>query len=275
MSVQPLVSIVIPTYNRLLELAELLESLVQQTYPYFEVIIVNDAGISVKEVVDLYPELLCKVIDLPSNQLHVAARNRGVQQARGEYVMLLDDDDWIVPIHLERMVYAIKEVDLIHADVEIVRYHVKDHQRVPVHRKLFAYTNELADMKRFSTFVPSGCLYRKSIHDEIGYFDQSMKHYWDWDFYLRTAKMFHVKRLPVASVIYNFSDSTNNESKKMDSMRIHLDRLSIKHQLGPLPTKNFDLLLQEPEMKKREVASEQVWDGGGMTSRWKPKPIGQ
>ncbi|MDT8861917.1 glycosyltransferase [Alkalihalobacillus sp. MEB130] len=275
MNTCPIVSIIIPTYNRLLELAELLESLCQQTFQDFEVIIVNDAGQSVDEVVQLYPELPCKVIDLPTNELHVHARNTGVEHARGEFVMLIDDDDWIVPTHIQRMIHAVEKVDLVHSDVEIVDYIIEENRRVPVGRRLFAYHDNAVDMKVFSTFVPSGCLYRKAIHEKIGYFDKEMKHYWDWDFYLRVTEMFHVKRLPVASVIYNFSESSENESKKMDSMRIHLDRLSRKHQLGFLPTKNFYLLLEEPDMKRREAKSERIWDGVGVHSRWKTKLVGQ
>jgi glycosyltransferase involved in cell wall biosynthesis len=271
--VQPFISIVIPTYNRLLELAELLQSLVNQTYHNFEVVIVNDAGKLVDEVVLLYPELACTIVNLPNNQHHVQARNVGVELSKGEYIMLIDDDDWIVPTHLERMIEAIKNADFVHSDVEIVNYKIEAGQRIPIDRKLFAYHNRLEDMKKFSTFVPSGCLYRRSIHEVVGFFDKEMKHYWDWDFYLRVAGMFHVKRLPVASVIYNFSETSSNESKNMDSMRIHLDRLSEKHQLGLLPTKNFRLLLEEPAMKKREVKSERIWNGVGVISRLKRKSM--
>ena len=78
---QPLISILIPTYYRLGALAELLEALTRQTYQNFEVIIINDAGPSVSTVVALYPELQCTYMDLPANKMHVHARNRGLELA--------------------------------------------------------------------------------------------------------------------------------------------------------------------------------------------------
>ena len=56
-------------------------------------------------------------------------------------------------------------------------------------------------------------------------------------------------------------------SGDLEDMRPYLDMLSKKHGLGWLPTKNFFLLLEEPGMKRREAASEIVWDGQGITSR--------
>lgn len=50
-------------------------------------------------------------------------------------------------------------------------------------------------------------MYRRFLHDEIGYFDADVHNYWDWDFYLRAAKDYRVKRVPCASVIYAFSDA--------------------------------------------------------------------
>ncbi len=67
--------------------------------------------------------------------------------------------------------------------------------------------------------------------------------------------------MPVASVLYEFSESGNNQSKKLDNRGYYLDLLSAKHQLGDLPTKNFYLLLEEPDVKRREAPSERIWDG--------------
>jgi len=89
------VSIITPTFNRPDTLAELLEALSRQSYKDFEVIIVNDAGAPVQEVVALYPELNVTVIDLPRNSYHVVARNAALPHVRGQYVMPIDDDDLI------------------------------------------------------------------------------------------------------------------------------------------------------------------------------------
>ncbi|MEX2414954.1 MAG: glycosyltransferase family 2 protein [Paenibacillaceae bacterium] len=266
---QPFISIIIPTYHRLGALAELLEALHRQTYKNFEVIIVNDGGPSVASVVVLYPELQCTYKDLPDNKMHVHARNRGLELATGELIMLCDDDDLIVPEHIERMVAGLGDNDLVYADVEIVQYSTDEQSgsRKPISRQLFAYDDEMEGMRKFSTFMSSGCLYRRSIHDVIGYFDETIHHYWDWDFYLRVVERFRVRRVPVAGVLYAFSPSGGNMSGDLEDMRLYLDKLSAKHGLGWLPTKNFFLLLEEPGVKNRVAKSEIVWDGLGIESR--------
>ncbi len=268
---QPLVSVIIPTYHRLQALSELLEALYRQTFKNLQVIIVNDGGPSVAAVVELYPELDCTYIDLEVNKMHVHARNVGLEVATGDYIMLCDDDDLIVPSHIERMVNELGDNDLVYSDAEIVEYTTREHSgaRIPVSRQLFAYDNSLEGMRKFSTFIPSGCLYRRAIHHTIGPFDEAVHNYWDWDFYLRVVEQFSVRRVPVAGVLYAFSPSGGNKSANLVNMRPYLDQLSAKHDLGWLPTKNFYLLLQEPDVMSRKVESEIVWDGKETISRQK------
>ncbi len=254
---------------RTVALAELLAALEQQTYQDFEVIIVNDAGKDISDVVALYPELTTKLLNLDKNSYHVKARNTGLAYAQGEYIMLIDDDDLILSTHMEKMLNEITGYDLVYSDVEIVNYRETESERIPINHYLFAYRMDLEAMRQFSTFVPSGCLYRKAIHEEIGIFDEAVRNYWDWDFFLRVAEKYRVKRVPVASVLYEFSETGNNQSKNLDKMRIYLDKLSQKHQLGELPTKNFFLLLKEPEVKEREAESKRIWDGKMIPSRLK------
>ncbi|WP_208592160.1 glycosyltransferase family 2 protein [Gracilibacillus suaedae] len=258
---KPYVSIIITTFNRRVALAELLTALVEQTYQNFEVIIINDAGEKVNDVAALYSELDITIIDLPENRYHVYARNKGIKKAEGELIMLMDDDDLPLPIHLEIMIAQMGAADLAYSDVEIVNYQETNKKRTPINHHLFAYHFDVDAMRKFSTYVPSGSVYRKSIHDEIGLFDESVRNYWDWDFFLRVAEKHRIKRVPVASILYEFSQSGNNQSKKLGNMRYYLDQLSAKHQLGNLPTKNFYLLLEEPDVKKREAPSDRIWDG--------------
>jgi glycosyltransferase involved in cell wall biosynthesis len=264
---RPKVSTVIPTFNRLFQLAELMESLSRQTFQEFEVIIVNDGGERVDILKDVYSNLDIVIVEMDANRGHVHARNEGLKQARGEFILLMDDDDLLVHTHIEKMVEAMDDSDLLYSDVEIVKFEVENNIRMPKSRSLFAYELELEAMRKFSTFVPSGCLYRKSIHNIVGYFDPEVHNYWDWDFFLTVAETHRIKRIPTAGVIYDFSDSNNNQSKETTSRKVYLDRLSVKHNLGPLPTENFFTLLKKPEVMKRRAESELVWDGMPFVSK--------
>jgi len=271
---RPLVSVIVPTYNRPVELAELLESLSRQTFRSFEVIIVNDGGRPVDGIVRLYPELDVKLVDTGANLMHVRARNLALGLAQGEWIMPCDDDDLLVPVHLERMLAAVRDADFLYSDAEIVEFEldVSAGIRLPRRRRLFAYEYDPEGMRRFSTYIPSGSLYRKAIHDAIGEFDPAMHHYWDWDFLLRVAGAFRIRRVPMAGVLYAFSpsaagDTSGNLSGNLADMKLYLKRLCAKHGLGDLPVKNFYLLLEEPDVKAREAESEILWDGRPFASR--------
>ena len=97
----PLISVVIPTYNRQDTLIRALDSLVEQTYSHWEAIVVDDGSL---------PRLRLPVPyrDHPQIQVHYqdnagpgAARRRGGERAKGELICFLDDDDYYLPNHLE------------------------------------------------------------------------------------------------------------------------------------------------------------------------------
>ncbi|MCZ8511683.1 glycosyltransferase [Paenibacillus filicis] len=94
-----MISVIIPTYNRYLELGELLECLDKQHERRFEVIIVNDNGQRIDDVIQPYRDCLdIRTIHLEQNYKHIYARNRGVAEARGDYILLCDDDDLLPKI---------------------------------------------------------------------------------------------------------------------------------------------------------------------------------
>ncbi|MBZ0166598.1 MAG: glycosyltransferase [Candidatus Omnitrophica bacterium] len=107
----PETSIVTPTYNRAQLIPRLMESVFQQTYQDFEIIIVDDGSTdeteqAVAEYVKNDPNRVRYVRQ--SNQGSGAARNTGVDHARGKYVAFLDSDDVWRPEYLERTVGALK-----------------------------------------------------------------------------------------------------------------------------------------------------------------------
>lgn len=265
---RPLVSIIIPTYNRKYALGELLESLTRQTVQEFEVIVINDHGEPVDQLKENFSELQLKFINLKVNKGHVHARNEGISHAEGEFIMLCDDDDHVTSNHTEKMLEEIKDADLVYSDVEMVEYKWEGTQRVPIKRMLFAYELDKEFMRKFSTYVSSGCLYRRALHNKIGLFDVEMNNYWDWDFILRVLESFKVKRVASASVLYAFSSNGDNQSANLSEKRNqYLKRLCDKHHLGKLPQKNFFTLLEEPEVLAKRAQSQRVWDGEKIVSR--------
>ncbi len=106
----PLVSIVIPTFNRTDTISRAVESCLDQTYKEFEVLIVDDASTDGFEEThrSLFSDRRIRVIKHGRNQGVSASRNTGVQNARGDFVAFLDSDDSWHPTKLEKQVRYIQ-----------------------------------------------------------------------------------------------------------------------------------------------------------------------
>ena len=100
-----LVSIIVPAYNAEKYIADAIESVLRQTYPYFELIIVDDASTDrTAEVVQSFSDQRIKLIRHTSNKGPGAARNTAIEAARGKWIAFLDADDQWKANRLERLV---------------------------------------------------------------------------------------------------------------------------------------------------------------------------
>jgi len=105
----PLVSVIIPTYNRAHLIEATIDSVRQQTYPHLEIIIVDDASKdNTEEVVKAIADPRIRYICNETNQKASITRNNGVQSAKGDYIAFLDSDDVWFPNKIELQVEAIQ-----------------------------------------------------------------------------------------------------------------------------------------------------------------------
>lgn len=105
----PLVSVVIPTYNRRADLERVLGTLARQIYPNIEVVVVNDAGEAVDDVVARYP--VARVVNQAVNAGVIRTTMAGLRVARGAYIQFLADDDVLYPDHIQRLLGAMLRCD--------------------------------------------------------------------------------------------------------------------------------------------------------------------
>jgi glycosyltransferase involved in cell wall biosynthesis len=106
---QPLVSIIIPTYNSIAYLKEAVTSALSQSYEFIEIIVIDDG--STDQTRDLFPEfethgVLCFYID---NGGASNARNYGLEKASGDYIQFLDADDIIAPTKIEKQLSLMRK----------------------------------------------------------------------------------------------------------------------------------------------------------------------
>lgn len=120
---KPLISIVIPTYNRAQDLKRALESVISQTYTNWEVVIVDNHSIDDSEnIINSFNEKKFKFFKIHNNGIIAASRNLGIKNAQGEFIAFLDSDDWWTPFKLEESIkYLIEGMDLVYHELFIVK----------------------------------------------------------------------------------------------------------------------------------------------------------
>lgn len=192
------VGIVVRTKNRPWFLRRALADIIAQDYRDWRVCVVNDGGEStdVDAAVAALPEAFSprvKVVHHATPAGRSAAANRGIQSVDTEFVVLHDDDDLWDPRFLSRTVDWLtghpEDVGVV-ARTEIVFEHATaDGAFVEVGREIFwADLEEIrfADLLEVNRWVPIAYLYRRELHERIGYYDEQIHAAEDWDFGLRT-----------------------------------------------------------------------------------------
>lgn len=262
-SAAPRVTVLIPTYHRPAQLARCLAAVAQQTWQDWECVVVNDGGPPVDSALAPLAGLPVRLVELPVNAGHAAARNAGLRHARGQLVALCDDDDLWLPDHLASLVAEVENTgaDLVYSDAELVRLRAGPEGPVPLQRELFAFDFDPERLRRWNTVIPSTVLYRRALHDRLGGFDEALRDYWDWDWWLRVAPGNTVRRVPAATVLVGIDAGGDNASARPERMAPYLRRLARKHGLGSLPASNFWLMLSEPELQAARRPSRRLWDG--------------
>lgn len=123
----PLVSVVIPTYNRAALLPRAITSVLNQTFPDLECIVVDDGSTDqTTQVVAGFQDPRLRLLRLPINGGGGHARNVGIQAARGELIAFLDSDDEWLPQMLERLVVRLRECENSRTTVAYCRCEVRD-----------------------------------------------------------------------------------------------------------------------------------------------------
>ena len=104
----PMVSILIPTFNRRQYLAEALASALHQSYANLQIIVINDGGHDVRDIVESYNDSRVVFINRKENRGKAYSLNEALVRAKGKYIAYLDDDDLYYPNHIETLVNALE-----------------------------------------------------------------------------------------------------------------------------------------------------------------------
>lgn len=227
----PLVSVVIPTYNAAQYIAEAVDSALNQTYRRLEVIIVDDGSVdNTRELLaQRYGEKIRYIWQ--SNAGVAAARNTGIRAAQGQYVAFLDADDVFHPRRLELQV-PIAEVDPRLGIVASRYTNVSEWTPLPDGEieRIWITLDDLVVQGRFGS---CGVLARKECFEVVGYFDESLKTAEDREMWMRIAVRYRVVRLEIPLFWYRVTPGSLTRStsdrecvERMEqSFRIVIDKI--------------------------------------------------
>jgi O-antigen biosynthesis protein len=221
----PLISVIVPCYNRLEWIPLTIESLLNQTYTKFEAIFVNDGGESVQPLLDKYHDDRFKYYEHDVNKGLPAARNTGLRHCEGDYISLLDSDDVYMPLALDFRLHMIENwmVDIVYTRALQNIYEKKGNQYNLVHQQLYWNMDFNRDKILCFNIAPCNCVLfsRKAWEKSNYWYDEKLKSGEDYDFWIALSRNydFHDLRL------LDCEDSYRTDSSQMTGSRNFADDL--------------------------------------------------
>lgn len=210
----PVVSVVIPAYNCALYIGETLASILAQEAAELEVIVINDGSTDETGAIARGFGEPVRVIDQPNSGV-CAARNHGIREARGEFIALVDHDDYWLPNKLANQLTAFAanpQVDVVFTAFTWWRPS-SDGGRFPEPASFAAQAAPQGIDGDFSGWIyhqmlldswvlTSTALARSTVVRASGGFDETLPFSEDWDFWLRVARTSQFLKLREATTLY-------------------------------------------------------------------------
>ena len=233
-----LISIVIPCYNDAQYIEQAVDSALNQTYPYKEVIVVDDgSNRRTKAVLKKLEPTIAKLIT-QENQGQSKARNVGIKAAKGEFIVTLDSDDFFEPTFCEKAI----EIFELKGEVKIVSCHTHF-----LYKDKRSETFEMmgGDLSSFlcKNYALGSSMFRKSDWSCCGGYDEKMTQgYEDWEFYIRLLKNGGNAEI-LQEYLYNYRKRSNTTTGKANKKKYKLlAYIYFKHQ--ELYKVNFEIFIK-------------------------------
>ena len=259
----PLVSVLMGTYNRRQFLPDAIASIAAQKYSNWELVLVNDGGTPVDDIVAASNDQRIRLITLPERRGKGHAINRAFTEARGTYIAHLDDDDIWYTDHLERLMLPLLTIPglrMAYSDADDV-WLKEDEKGV--------YREERRELRYFRQVTIGNLLGHNHIqgmvvvHDrdlfrEAGFMDERLKVLIDWDLWRRMAARtypYHVSRITAEHYLRESRTTSGIDQitslATADPARYMANRLRVVNKPLPLPA---DSPLAEPLARTRRKA---------------------
>jgi len=253
------ISIIIPTYNYAQYICEAIESVLNQTYKDFEIIVVDDGSTdNTKEVIKPYLNKIKYIYQ--QNSGPSSARNRGIKEAKGEYIAFLDADDIWLPQKLELQIKFMekeKEVGLIFSDMILFNEKgiIKNSflkqklffNKLPI--KPLSSTEKVIYDNVFNAllqenFIPTNTVIaKKECFNKVGFFDETLFSVEDRDMWLRIGLFYDIGFINFPLVLTRFHE-TNISANQELALKSRLKVMKKFLNYSNLPIKSKKIIKQ-------------------------------
>jgi glycosyltransferase involved in cell wall biosynthesis len=218
MNKNPKVSIIIPTYNRADLMPRAVNSVLNQIFKDFELIIIDDGSTdNTKQVVDEFQkkDKRIKYIWQENSGTPSKPKNTGIKNSYGEYIAFLDSDDEWLPKKLKKQLNVFKnskkeDLGFVGCNALIVneKTGTETVYNMPLYNDKIFFEKLLKNNFIWSS---SGALVKKEVFEKIGLFDEKLKYGEDWDMWIRIAQKYNFDFVPeVLFKYYIHSSSVTN-----------------------------------------------------------------
>ncbi|MGL5084036.1 MAG: glycosyltransferase [Microcoleaceae cyanobacterium] len=220
----PLVSVVIPVYNGEKTIAETIDSVLSQSFKDFELIVINDGSTDkTLEIISQFQDPRLQVFSY-SNAGLATSRNRGIQQAKGEYISFLDADDLWTFDKLEAQVQALNsdpEAAVVYSWTDLI----DESSQFLSSDSRASFTGDVYPNILLASFPSNGSnvMVRRQAFAESGRFDESLKAAEDWEMWIQLGAKYPFAVVPKPQVLYRISQSsmsTKLEQHETESLKV-------------------------------------------------------
>jgi len=221
---KPLVSIIIPTYNRADLLSRAIQSVINQTYKDWELLIIDDGSTdNTKEIVEEFVKKDPRIkYFYQENKGQGAARNLGIRESKGEYIAFLDSDDEFLENKIEKSVKIFNEdknIGMIYSNAIIIGNYLDNKKSLEISKLYYGNIYKKLLLNNFIT--TSTVVVKKEVFLNCGFFNKSslLRNFEDYDMWLRIAKKYKIGYISEVLVKYNFSPKINSWEKRKNAYK--------------------------------------------------------
>jgi len=205
----PVISVIIPAYNSEKTISSTIESVLNQTFTNFELIIINDGSQdSTLNIISQFQDSRIRVFSFENAGGNVS-RNRGLNRALGDFVSFLDADDIWKTDKLATQLKALEESPQAAVAYSWTDY-IDENGNFTYPGRRTAINGDVYEELLIANFLENGSnpLIRKPILIALGGFDESLNAAQDWDMWLRLAAKFEFVCVPSVHILYRISPNS-------------------------------------------------------------------